>query len=161
MHSKDLDEPAHLIDCDILLDKQDIQVFFFYFSHENMLHNIEKRPLCHMRKTYVQISMHISVVFSEYSLSVDIYYNIHWFCKWTTKALISLGECPGWSGPALSTNCIKVLSCVAHPMLWVHTCPEMKIYILLGCNNYFTYSYDLIRASFFHHIHSIGSIRLT
>ena len=31
-------------------------------------------------------------------------------CKRAMKALISLRECEGWSGPALSENCIRALS---------------------------------------------------
>ena len=47
-------------------------------------------------------------VLSEHSLFV-IYYSIHWYCEWTTKALISLRECAGWSGPMLSSNCVRAL----------------------------------------------------
>ena len=53
--------------------------------------------------------VHSPAVWSEHSLFIDIYYSIHWLCKWTTKALISLPLCAGWSGPALYTNCIRVI----------------------------------------------------
>ena len=53
--------------------------------------------------------MCIHAVWHEHSLFVDIYYSIHWFWKRTMKALISLRLCAGWSGPALSANCIRVL----------------------------------------------------
>ena len=57
----------------------------------------------------VQVSMRIRAVWSEHPLFVDIYYSIHCFCKRTMKALISLRLCAGWSGPALSANCLKDL----------------------------------------------------
>ena len=53
--------------------------------------------------------MPIRAVWSGYSLFVDIYYSIHWLCKRTTQALISLRNCAGWSGPALSAYCIRAL----------------------------------------------------
>ena len=55
----------------------------------------------------VQISMRIRAVCTEHYRFVDIYYSIHWFCRWATKSLISLRECTGWSGPTLSANCIS------------------------------------------------------
>ena len=52
----------------------------------------KKRPLCHMRTTKIQVSIHIRAVWSQHSLFVDIYYSFHWFCKRATKALISMCE---------------------------------------------------------------------
>ena len=49
------------------------------------------------------------ILWFEHSLFVDIYYSIHWFCKRAMQALISLRECAGWSGHALSANCIRTL----------------------------------------------------
>ena len=40
-------------------------------------------------------------------LFVNIYYSNHQFCKQTTKALISLCLCAGWSGLVWSPNCIR------------------------------------------------------
>ena len=37
--------------------------------------------------------VHIRAICTGHSLFVDIYYNIHWFCKPATKALISLCVC--------------------------------------------------------------------
>ena len=71
--------------------------------------NVGKWPLWHMRTAKVQMGVCIRKVWSGHSLFVDIYYSIHWFCNRTTKAMISLRECAGWSGPALSANCISVL----------------------------------------------------
>ena len=48
-------------------------------------------------------------VWSGHFLLVDINYSSHWLCKRTTKALISLRISAGWSGPALSANCIMAL----------------------------------------------------
>ena len=70
--------------------------------------NVGKGPFCYIR-TVVQMSVRILVVWSVYALFVDIYYNIHRFCKRATKAQISLRKCAGWSGPALSANCIGPL----------------------------------------------------
>ena len=61
-------------------------------------------PLCHMRTAKVQISVCIQAIWSRHDLFVDIYYSIHWFCKRIATAQISLRECAGWSGPALSAN---------------------------------------------------------
>ena len=55
-----------------------------------MMHNVGKEPLCNLQKEKAQISMCICAVWSEHHMFVDIYYSIHWFCKRTTKALISL-----------------------------------------------------------------------
>ena len=68
-----------------------------------------KRVLMHLRTRYVQICMCIWAVWSGHSLLVDIHYSIHWFCKWTMKAQISLRLCTGWSGPALSANYRRAL----------------------------------------------------
>ena len=51
---------------------------------------------------------HLCVVYSGHFMLFDIYYSIHRYCKRTTKVLISLRWCAGWSGPALSANYIKV-----------------------------------------------------
>ena len=60
----------------------------------------------------VQMRLHTHAVYSEQSLFIDIYYNYHWFIRRTTKAQISLCKCTGWSGPALTANCIRTLFCV-------------------------------------------------
>ena len=49
---------------------------------------------------------------AQYNLGIfcwSVYYSFHWFCKQTTKALISLRLCAGWSRPALSANYIRAL----------------------------------------------------
>ena len=71
------------------------------------MHNMGKRPLCHMQTVTVQMSVHIHAVWSGHSLLVDIYYIINWVCKQAMKALISLHICAGWSEPALSAYCIR------------------------------------------------------
>ena len=71
------------------------------------MRNMRKRPWCHIQTGKVQMSMHIRAVWSGHSLFIDIYYNIHGFCKRSRKAQISLRKCAGWSGPALSANCIR------------------------------------------------------
>ena len=48
-------------------------------------------------------------MWSRQSLFIDIYYDIHWFCKRSTKALNSLRICTDWSGPLLTPNCIRAL----------------------------------------------------
>ena len=53
-------------------------------------------------KWHVQIILHIFKVPSRPLLSFHIFYRIQWFCKRTTKALIRLCGCAGWSGPSLS-----------------------------------------------------------
>ena len=84
----------------------DIQNCFKMVNRNNyMMRNARKRPLYNLQTTLVQISMRIRRVLSEHFLYIDIYYSIHWFCKGTMKALISLRLCAGWSGPALSANC--------------------------------------------------------
>ena len=74
-----------------------------------ILPNLGNRPLCHRRTAKLQMSVYIRAVSSGRTLFVDIYYSIHWFCKRTTQVRISLRKCAGWSGPALSANCIRVL----------------------------------------------------
>ena len=55
------------------------------------------------------MSMRICAVWSWHSLFIDMHYNVHWSCKRTMQALISLRICAGWSGPALSANCIRAI----------------------------------------------------
>ena len=43
-----------------------------------------------------------------------IYYSVHGFCKRARKGLISLHDCAGWLGPALSAKCISAHLCVVH-----------------------------------------------
>ena len=68
----------------------------------------EKTLLCH-KVTVVQMRIPIHTVWPGQSLFVNIYYNIHWICTQTMKALISLHKCVGWSRHALSANCIRAL----------------------------------------------------
>ena len=75
----------------------------------NMMCKLGKRSLCHMHTANVQINLHTHAVWSGHSLSVNIYYSIHSFCKQTMKAQISLHGCAGWSGPSVSANCIRAL----------------------------------------------------
>ena len=74
-----------------------------------MMHNVGKRHLCHLQTAKVQMRVHILAAWSGHSLFIDMYYNIHWFCKQAMKALISTHICPDWSGPALSANNIRAL----------------------------------------------------
>ena len=53
------------------------------------------------------MSVHILVVWSRHSVFDDICYNIHLSCKQVTNVLISLRECAGWSGSALSAICVR------------------------------------------------------
>ena len=71
--------------------------------------NARKGPLCNLRTTQAQIRKCICTVWFERFLFVDIYFYIHWFRKRALKALISLRLCAGWSGSALSANCLKTL----------------------------------------------------
>ena len=75
----------------------------------HLICNMEKRPLCHVRTAKVQMSERIHAVWYWHSLFIDIYYSIHWFCMRTTKVQINLRKCAGWSGLALSANCIRTL----------------------------------------------------
>ena len=52
-------------------------------------------------------------VWSEPFLFANIFYSILWFCKWTTKALMRLCGCTGWSGPSMSI-CYKD----SFPLIW-------------------------------------------
>ena len=87
-----------------------------WLQYDLML-NLGKGLLCHMWTVKVQISMCICAVWSGHSLFVDIYFNIHWFFKRATKAVISLRKCAGWSGPLLPVNV------QAHQGL---CCPQMR-----------------------------------
>ena len=72
---------------------------------QHMMCSLGKRPLCHMQRGKVQMSVCICAVWSRHSLFINTYYSIHWFCKWAMVALISLPKWAGWSGPALSIYC--------------------------------------------------------
>ena len=75
-----------------------------------MMPNAGKDPYAIYGQTEkVQMSMRICAVWSGHSLFVDIYYSIHLFSKRTTKALISLRKCAGWSEPALSAIRLRTL----------------------------------------------------
>ena len=74
-----------------------------------IMRNMGKRPLYYTWKAKIQIRMPIRVFWSGHSLFDKIYYNIHWFCKRATQALISLRKCAGWSGPPLPANCSRAL----------------------------------------------------
>ena len=81
--------------------------------------------------------MRIHAVWSERSLYVDIYYSIHWLCKRTTKAQISLRISAGWSGPALSANCIRTLfvRCASYEkchIIFYHIFPDIFPFNLSG-----------------------------
>ena len=64
---------------------------------------------------------------------VRLYFNIYWFSKQTMQALISLHKCAGWSGLALSANCIRPLLSIAQQMLkWFSKkkcCDTIHVYI--------------------------------
>ena len=59
------------------------------------------------------------------SLFVDKYYSIHCFCKRAMKVQISLRECAGKLGHALSANCIRALflRCVSN-FIWASSSSE-------------------------------------
>ena len=83
--------------------------YFLISLQKNMMLNMGKRTLCLMPTAKVLMRVCIHTVWSGHSLFVDIYYNIHWFCKWAMKVLISLQKCAGWVGPVLPTKCIRAL----------------------------------------------------
>ena len=91
----------------------------FSYATERYLkmYNVGKRPLCNMRTAKVQMNV-ASDLNSLYSST----YTTVSFCKRTKKAQISLHECAGWSGPALSTNCIRALfvHCAVHQILFYY-----------------------------------------
>ena len=60
----------------------------FSFVAHHLMHNMGKRPSCHMQTAKVWMRIHICVVWSGHSLFANIYYTIHWFCKRATKALV-------------------------------------------------------------------------
>ena len=45
-----------------------------------------------MRRTKIAIKLRILEVWSMFLLSLDVFYRIPMFCKWTTEVLIKLGE---------------------------------------------------------------------
>ena len=51
--------------------------------------------------------------------------HIHWFCKRTMKAQISLLKCTGWSRPLLSANCIQAF--------FVH-CASFRCHVFSYCS---------------------------
>ena len=88
--------------------------------------NSKGLDLCCLHMTQDSFWMRIRAVWSEHSLFVDIYYSIHWFCKRTTKAQISLRECKGWSWPALSANCIRAHFRVLR-VIYINICREYNV----------------------------------
>ena len=99
------------------------------------MRNVWKRPLSQMWTAKVQMSVRIRAVWSGHSLLVNIYYNVNWFCKRATKALISLRLCAGWSGPALSANCIGAIFVrrAANDFVWRKGVSRQRIAICWKC----------------------------
>ena len=115
------DQPAH--QCALLslycpsedtILKDHSKLIRMYRCTCHKLRDVGQKTLCHMRTARIQMSLRIRTVLSGHSLFVDIYYSIHWFFKRVTKTLISLRKCAGWSGPALSENCITALPWAAN-----------------------------------------------
>ena len=106
-----------------------------YWSH--VMRNVGKMPLSHIQTDTLQMSVRIRAVWSGHSLLVDICYSIRWLNKRTTKALISLNKCAGWSGPALSAK--------------LHKGPFLALCINYTCT--------LQRRKF--HLHTFGQLSIT
>ena len=70
--------------------------------------NVVKGLWCHIQTAMVQMSVRIRAVWSWHSMFLTKYWYmyIYWFSKRAMKALIISA---GWSGPALSANCIRAL----------------------------------------------------
>ena len=104
-----------------------------------MMLNLRKGRLFSMRTGRAQVSLRIRAVWSGPSLFVKIYYSIHWFCKRTTKALISLRNCLGLR---FSGNC--PFSCAAHRMI-NHLGLKSRA---SNCNSFLRYTLSLLSLSF-------------
>ena len=86
----------------------------------------------------VQMSVRIHAVWSGYSLFVYLYYSFHWLWEQATEAENSLRICAGWSGPALSSNCIRApFVCCELPLQTVNIrmrrLVTSRLYILPFC----------------------------
>ena len=94
------------------------------------MRNTRKGPLFNPGPGTDQNTHRLSLIWV--SLFVDIYYSIHWFCKWTTKALISLRIRSGLSGPVLSANYIPAsfVRCASY-----HEPRSEKTYFLIWATN--------------------------
>ena len=88
----------------------------------------ESGPYAILRTANVQINVHFRQADLDFLCS-STYTNIHWFCKRTTRAVISLRECAGWSGPALPAKYVRALfvRCVSYYF------SRITAYIFLDC----------------------------
>ena len=73
-----------------------------------------------------------TTVQSDVGLLCSSTYSIHWFCKQTMKAQISLPKWAGWSRPAFSANCIRALfvNCVSKNKEKLENCQVSKIPVI-------------------------------